>query len=79
MPDSNPVTVVVAEIIARLEQPVFRPFVIHLSDGRQVPVPTRDHCTVTRLLRRVEVETDDVRIIAINPLHITSIEDERAA
>jgi hypothetical protein len=78
MPESNPVTVVVAEILRRIEAPVFRPFAIRLSDGRDIVVPTRDHCTVTRLLRRIEVETDDVRIIAINPLQVTSIEDVAA-
>lgn len=79
MPDANPVTVVTAEIMARLQAPIFQPFTIHMSDGRAIPVPTRDHCFVTPLLRRIEVETDEPRIYLINPLHVTSIEDPKAA
>lgn len=72
MPD--PVTLITAELISRLEEPNFRPFSIMLSDGSVHDVPTRDHCTITRLLRRIEVERDNGRVVQINPLHITRIE-----
>jgi hypothetical protein len=67
-------TTIVAEITARLAAPEFRPFVITLSDGARHEVPSRDHCTVTRLLRRVELEHDDGSITHVNPLHITKLE-----
>lgn len=74
----DPTTEMVAEIVARLDRPEFQPFAILMSDGSRHPVPTRDHCTVTRLLRRIEVEYDDeVRIVHINPLHITRLEAEQ--
>ena len=72
MPD--PITNIVAEIIARLEGREFQPFAILLSDGARYPVPTPDHCTVTRLLRRIEIEHDNGAITHINPLHITKLE-----
>ena len=71
---ADPTTVIVAEIVARLEDSDFSPFAILLSDGSRVEIPSPDHCTVTRLLRRVEVEHDDGKITIINPLHITKLE-----
>ena len=79
MPDPNPVTLVVAELLARLQSPDFEPFVIVTSDGSRHEVPTRDHCVVTKILRRIEVETDDGTIAFINPLHITKFERRAAA
>ena len=79
MPDVNPVTLVVAELVARLQSPDFEPFVIVTSDGGRHDVPTPDHCTVTKLLRRIEVEHDNGTIAFINPLHITKFERRVAA
>lgn len=77
---TDPIAVFTAEIMMGLAEPDFRPFVIVLSDGSRHPVPTRDHCTVTRLLRRIEVEYDDPLTIAhINPLHITRLETQKPA
>ena len=70
----DPITSIVAEIVSRLAEREFRPFVILLSDGSRHVVPSRDHCTVTRLLRRVELEHDDGSITHVNPLHITRLE-----
>ena len=75
MPD--PVTLVTAELIARLEPKQFEPFTIIMSDGSRHHVPSRDHCTITRLLRRIEVESDAGNIAFINPLHIAKIETQR--
>ena len=72
--DPNPTTVIVGEILRRLNAPQFVPFAIMLSDGSKHPVPTPDHCTVTRLLRRVQIEYDNYRIVEINPLHVTRLE-----
>lgn len=77
MPD--PTTTIVAEIVARLEEREFRPFTIMLSDGARYEIPTRDHCTVTRLLRRIELEHDNGSITHLNPLHITKLELRKPA
>jgi hypothetical protein len=77
MPD--PTTNIIAEILGRLEAREFRPFTITLSDGADYEIPSRDHCTVTRLLRRVEIERDDGSITHINPLHITKLDLRKPA
>ena len=76
---ADPTTNVVAEILARIDACHFSPFTIRLSDGAGYEIPSRDHCTVTRLLRRVEIERDDGSITHINPLHITKLELRRPA
>jgi hypothetical protein len=70
----DPTANFVAEIMARLDEREFRPFAIMLSDGARYEIPSRDHCTVTRLLRRIELEHDNGSITHINPLHITKLE-----
>ena len=77
MPDTT--TNIIAEIVARLEACEFRPFTIMLSDGTDYEIPSRDHCTVTRLLRRVEIERDNGSITHINPQHITRLELRKPA
>lgn len=74
MPDSNPGTLVVAEIMARLSESGFEPFAIVLTDGSHLDIPSADHCTVSRLLRRVTVEHDDGSVIFVNPLHVIKLE-----
>jgi hypothetical protein len=76
---ADPSTTIVAEIIARLDEREFRPFAIVLSDGARSDIVSRDHCTVTRLLRRIEVEHDDGSITHVNPLHITGLELRKPA
>lgn len=76
---SDPITIIVAELVARLDAREFRPFAITLSDGARYEIPTRDHCTVTRLLRRIELEHDNGSITHINPLHITKLESREPA
>lgn len=70
---ADPITTIVAEIITRLNAPEFRPFAILLSDGSRHEIPSRDHCTITRLLRRIEIEHDDGTIVHVKPLHITRL------
>lgn len=74
MPDSNPGTLVVAEIIARLSESGFEPFALVLTDGSRLDIPSADHCTVSRLLRRVTVEHDDGSVIFVNPLDVIKLE-----
>ena len=74
MPDLNPAVVIVAELLQRLAQRPFEPFIIVLSNGYRHPVPTPDHCTVQRFSRRVNVDYEDGSFVMINPLHIAQIE-----
>ncbi len=51
----------------------FRPFTLHLSDGRKFTVPHRDFIA---LASKVVVVIDEKEIShTLNPLHIVSIED----
>ena len=70
----NPSTVVIAELMRRLAHVPFVPFMIVMSSGDRHVVPTADHLTITRLLRQIVLETDEPRIVDINPLHVVSIE-----
>ena len=70
----DPTAVILAELAQRLADNPFVPFTIVMSNGNRHEVPTADHITITRLLRRVELETDEPGIIGINPLHIATIE-----
>ena len=72
MPD--PTVLITAELVARLDPREFQPFSIVLSDGSRHEIPTADHCVVTKILRRIEVEHDDGTIAIINPLHIAKLE-----
>jgi hypothetical protein len=45
-----------------------------MSNGDRLEVPTADHLYITRLLRQVVLETDEPRIVDINPLRVASIE-----
>ena len=74
IPDPNPTTAVIAELMRRLATVPFVPFTIVMSNGDRHEVPTADHLYITRLLRQVVLETDEPRIIDINPLHVASIE-----
>ena len=73
-PDPNPTTIVVAELRRRLAETPFVPFTIVMSNGDRHDVPTANHLTITRLLRQVVLETDEPRIVDINPLHVAGIE-----
>ena len=73
MPDPNPTTVIVAELLQRLGERPFAPFVIVLSNGSRHEVPSHEHCTVTRFSRRISVDHDDGSFVTINPLHIAHI------
>jgi hypothetical protein len=77
MADANPTTLVIAEILNRLDSRQFEPFEIVLADGSRHEIPSPEHCTVTRLLRRIEVEHDDGRVAFINPLHVIKLESQR--
>ena len=73
MPNTDPVTVMLADITQRLQARPFQPFVLKLSDGTRHKVPTSDHCTVSRLSRRLTVDHDDGSFVAISALHVTQL------
>ncbi|MSU65584.1 MAG: hypothetical protein EXS38_05670 [Opitutus sp.] len=70
----NPVALVLGQLNKRLAAIPFKPFHIVMSNGARYMVPTPDHITITRLLRRIEVETDALHMAEINPLHVATIE-----
>lgn len=73
-PLPNPTTTIIAELNRRQAAVPFVPFTIVMSNGTRHEVPTADHLTITRLLRQVVLETDEPRIVDINPLHVATIE-----
>jgi hypothetical protein len=75
----NPTTVVVAQLNERLGAVPFKPFDIVMSNGARHVVPTPDHLTITRLLRRIHLESDTLHLVEINPLHVATIEDHQDA
>ncbi len=75
----DPNAIVLVQLKQRLAAVPFKPFDIVMSNGDRHQVPTPDHITITRLLRRIQVETDEPRIVEINPLHVASIEDHQNA
>jgi hypothetical protein len=54
----------------------FKPFTIHLSDGRKFPVPHPEFVAVGKKV--VVVISKGDRVNTIDPIHITSIEDKLA-
>ena len=74
MAGSDPSTLMVAELMQRLAASPFVPFAIVMSNGDRHVVPTADHLTITGLLRKIVFETDEPRIVDINPLHIVALE-----
>jgi len=73
----DPISIVIGQLNKRLTATPFKPFDIVMSNGARHVVPTPDHITITRLLRRIEVETDALHMAEINPLHVATIEDQR--
>jgi len=55
----------------------FRPFKVHLTDGREVPVPHPDFILVSRNV--VVVVTEEGVTYTIDPLHIVAISDQSSA
>ena len=51
----------------------FKPFTIHLSDGRKIPIPHPDFIAVGRGLLVVLDENDVDQVV--DGLHIVSVED----
>jgi hypothetical protein len=56
----------------------FRPFIIHTSGGKEYRVPTTDHISFNPKGTDVVVYFDQGGLVAISPLHITSLAVEEA-
>ena len=52
----------------------FRPFIIHLADGRQIPVPSREFMMTVPSGRTIVVAQPDDRLHIIDLLLITDLE-----
>ncbi|MBV9010252.1 MAG: hypothetical protein JO354_13980 [Verrucomicrobia bacterium] len=68
----------IADVRERLDKIPFEAFVIRQSDGRQYPVPTRDHAHISPRGNRIVVFLDDGPAITLGPLHVNSIVDLRS-
>ncbi len=51
----------------------FKPFTLHLTDGRKIPVPHRDFIAIGRGIVVVVDENDVDQVV--DGLHIVSVED----
>jgi hypothetical protein len=66
----------IEQIKKRLENG-FSPFVLGLSDGRRFTIPHRDFIAISP--KTIVVIDKDELAVSINPLHVVSVEDARAA
>jgi hypothetical protein len=67
----------IADVGERLDKVPFEPFAIRSSDGREYPVPTRDHAHISPRGNRIVVFLDEGPAITLGPLHVNSIVDLR--
>jgi len=69
---------VIADVRERLLAVPFVPFVVRTSDGREYPVPTRDHAHISPRGNRVVIFLDSGPAVLLGPLHINSIVEQQA-
>jgi hypothetical protein len=55
----------------------FKPFALCLTDGRKLPVLSRDHLTVTAQGRILWEGDNEEEFAMAMPLHVTGVEDLR--
>ncbi len=68
-----------AKIMKLQEAAPFRPFVMVTSSGKAHEVPTPDNLTITRILRRIDIEYSDGSWAEIIPLHVAAVEGSPSA
>jgi len=68
---------VIADVRERLLDVPFVPFVVRTSDGREYPVPTRDHAHISPRDNRIVIFLDSGPAVLFGPLHINSIVDQQ--
>ncbi len=67
----------IGDIRAHLQEDKFIPFTIHMADGRNIHVPTRDHIALSPA--RAIVTYDDDRWVVLPGLLMTGLTVENAA
>jgi hypothetical protein len=68
----------IADVRERLLAVPFVPFVVRTSDGREYPVPTRDHAHISPRGNRVVIFLDTGPAVLLGPLHINNIVEQQA-
>ena len=68
----------IADVRERLLAAPFVPFVVRTSDGREYPVPTRDHAHISPRGNRVVIFLDTGPAVLLGPLHINNIVEQHA-
>jgi len=68
---------VIADVREQLLDAPFVPFVVRTSDGREYPVPTRDHAHISPRGNRIVIFLDSGPAVLFGPLHINSIVDQQ--
>jgi len=66
-----------SEVINRLREVPFKPFMILTSDGRKYPIPHPDHAAISPTRARIIVFNDDDTSASLTGLHIVAIKDLR--
>jgi hypothetical protein len=67
----------IADVRERLLDVPFVPFVTRTSDGREYPVPTRDHAHISPRGNRVVIFLDSGPAVLLGPLHINNLVDHQ--
>jgi len=68
----------IADVRERLLAVPFLPFLVRTSDGREYPVPTRDHAHISPRGNRLVIFLDAGPAVLLGPLHINSIVEQQA-
>jgi hypothetical protein len=66
----------IADVRERLLTVPFAPFVVRTSDGREYPVPTRDHAHISPRVNRVVIFLDTEPAVLLGSLHINGIVEQ---
>jgi len=65
---------VIADIRRLIETRPFRPFVIHIADGRELKVPHPDYASFMQITGRVIVQQDNGEYDILSPLLISGVQ-----
>jgi hypothetical protein len=66
----------IADVRERLLTVPFAPFVVRRSDGREYPVPTRDHAHISPRANRVAIFLDTGPAVLFGSLHVNSFVEQ---
>ncbi len=74
LPESSPITILLAQIRELQKAVPFVPFRLVTSSGEIYPVPTADHISIMAVSGRIIVEKDSGEACNVSPLHVSAIE-----